>query len=91
MKKIPDKSKGCSHFMKIDIENIVMVSDMAKRWGVDRRVINNWISRDPSFPKPFKKVGAGKYPLYHISDMIAYGRLKGLEKEIKKGGLGHAH
>lgn len=63
------------------IPKMVMASDMAERWNVDRRVINNWTRRDPSFPKPIQTVGCGKYPIYLESDMIKYGKLKGVEKE----------
>lgn len=62
------------------MKKVVMASDMAKQWGIDRRVINNWTKRDPSFPKPIQIVGGGKYPLYLEEDMIKYGKLKGMEK-----------
>lgn len=62
------------------IPKLVMASDMAEKWGVDRRVVNNWSRRDPAFPKPVMIVGNGKYPLYLEEDMIAYGKQKGLEK-----------
>lgn len=67
--------------MERNIPELVMASDMADRWGVDRRVINNWTRRDPSFPKPIQVVGGGKYPLYILDDMINYGKVKGMEKE----------
>lgn len=61
------------------IPGLVMASDMADKWGVDRRVINNWSKRDPGFPKPVAVVGCGKYPIYLESDMIEYGKGKGHE------------
>lgn len=61
------------------IPKLVMASDMAEKWGVDRRVVNNWSKRDADFPKPIQMVGGGKYPIYLESDMIEYGASKGLE------------
>lgn len=65
--------------MQNEMPKLVMASDMAKRWGKDRRVINNWKDRDPAFPKPVMVVGCGRYPLYTQDDMIKYGKVKGLE------------
>lgn len=66
-----------------EMPKLVMASDMADKWNVDRRVINNWTKRDPKFPKPIQVVGGGKYPLYLESDMIEYGIQKGVEKNEK--------
>lgn len=63
-----------------EVPNLVMASDMAARWGVDRRVVNNWTKRDPSFPRPIMIVGCGKYPLYLEAEMIAYAKRKGIER-----------
>jgi hypothetical protein len=62
------------------IPGLVMASDMAEKWGIDRRVINNWSKRDSEFPKPVQVVGCGRYPLYLESDMIDYGKKKGMEE-----------
>lgn len=77
MKKIPFiLGKG------IDImKKLVMASDMADKWGVDRRVINNWKNRDPEFPKPIQVIGCGKYPIYLEDEMIEYGKRKGIGDE----------
>lgn len=64
-----------------DIPKLVMASDMAARWGLDRRVVNNWTKRDPSFPKPVMIVGCGRYPLYLEDDMIAYAERKGITRD----------
>jgi hypothetical protein len=66
--------------MKNIIPVLVMASDMAIKWGVDRRVVNNWSKRDPGFPKPIQVVGCGKYPLYLESEMNEYYKTKGVGK-----------
>lgn len=62
------------------IPKLAMATDMAERWKVDRRVVNNWSRRDPKFPKPVQMVGCGRYPVYLFSDVIKYGKDKGVEE-----------
>lgn len=53
-------------------------SDMAKRWGVSRKVVNNWSKRDDRFPKPVQVVACGTMPIYKVKDIEAYEEKKGV-------------
>lgn len=65
------------------IPNLMLQTDMANRWGVSRKVVNNWTKRDPNFPKPVQIIGQGKYPIYLETDVLKYERLKGLANAMK--------
>lgn len=65
------------------IPKLMLQTDMANRWDVSRKVVNNWTKRDPNFPKPVQIIGQGKYPIYLESDVLKYERLKGLANVMK--------
>lgn len=42
-------------------ENATSIKDVANFFGVSVRTIREWMSKDPTFPKPFKKFGTLRF------------------------------
>jgi predicted DNA-binding transcriptional regulator AlpA len=46
--------------------NAVSIREVAQFFGVSVRTIREWMTRDPGFPKPFKKFGTLRFRLSEI-------------------------
>jgi hypothetical protein len=50
--------------------NLVGIAEIAEVAGVSRQVVNNWSTRDPSFPKPMAQLACGQ--IWNHEDVVAW-------------------
>lgn len=50
---------------------------LAQRWGVERRVVNNWSKRHVDFCKPVLGLIKGGGPYYPLHEIIRYEKKRG--------------
>lgn len=62
-------------------EKLFAKSDMAKRWGVSRQLVNGWSVRQKDFPTPVDYVSDGRTPLFTLSQVEAYEKKHNLRME----------
>ena len=63
-----------------ELENYPLYSktELAKRWGVSRQVVNNWAARHTDFCKPIHGVVEGSTMYYPYFEVKRYEQTRGL-------------
>lgn len=62
------------------MEQLLSLSDIARRWNVTRQYVQYLYKNDDSFPTMAMSVKAGLQPLFKLSDVVAYEPTKNMPK-----------
>ena len=63
-----------------ETEQIVSLSDVARRWNVSRQYVQHLYKSDKQFPEVYTTVKAGLQPLFKLSDIKDYEPSKNMPK-----------
>ena len=56
--------------MRVDTDDLVGITEMARALGVKPNVVGNWVKRYPTFPPPIITLSCGS--LWKMSDVLAW-------------------